>query len=54
MNYDEIKETCRVDWSEKFNYLCVDMSKNKDDAKYRSFNERKNTYIECVPETEPF
>ena len=27
MIYDEIKELCRVAWSEKFNYLCLDMTK---------------------------
>ena len=28
MLYDEYKEMCRVAWREKFNYLCIDMSKN--------------------------
>ena len=28
MLYDEFKEMCRVAWREKFNYLCIDMSKN--------------------------
>ena len=43
MNYDEFKEMCRVAWSEKFNYLCIHMSKNKNEIKYRIFNESKNT-----------
>ena len=30
------------------------MSKNKNEGKYRIFNESKTTYIECIPETEPF
>ena len=30
------------------------MTKNKNDGKYHIFNESKNTYIECVPETEVF
>ena len=54
MIYDEFKEMCRVAWSEKFNYLCIDMTKNKNDGKYRIFNESKTTYIDCIPETEPF
>ena len=54
MIYDEFKEMCRVAWSEKFNYLCIDMTKNKNEGKYRIFNESKNTYIECVCETEAF
>ena len=29
MIYDEFKEMCRVAWSEKFNYLCIDMTKKK-------------------------
>ena len=51
---DEFKEMCRVDWSEKFNYLCIDMTKNKNEGKYRFFNESKTTYIECISETELF
>ena len=30
------------------------MSKNKNDGKYRIFNESKTTYIDCIPETNPF
>ena len=33
MIYDEFKERCRVAWSEKFNYLCIDMTKNKNEGK---------------------
>ena len=53
MIYDEFKEMCRVAWSEKFNYLCIDMTK-KNEGKYRIFNESKTTYIDCIPETEAF
>ena len=52
--YDEFEEMCRVVWREKFNYLCIDMTKNKSEGKYRIFNESKNTYIECIRETEAF
>ena len=27
MNYDEFKEMCYKAWSERFNYLCIDMAK---------------------------
>ena len=54
MIYDEFKEKCRVAWSEKFNYLCIDMTKNKNEGKYQIFNESKNTYIESISESEAF
>ena len=54
MKYDEFKEMCHKAWDEKYNYLCIDMTKNKNEGKYRIFNESKTTYIECIPETEPF
>ena len=54
MKYDEFKEMCHKAWIERFNYLCIDMVKNKKEGKYRIFNESKNTHIECIPETEPF
>ena len=41
---------CRVAWSKKFNYLCIDMTKNKNEGRYRIFNESKTTYIDCIPE----
>ena len=54
MKYDEFKEMCQKAWSERFNYLCIDITKNRDNGKYRVFNESKTTYIDCIPETEPF
>ena len=54
MKYDERKEMCHKACSERFNYLCIDIAKNKNGGKYRIFNESKTTYIECIPETEPF
>ena len=41
MEYGEFRETCRTAWSETFNYLCTDMTKNKKECKYRIFNENK-------------
>ena len=54
MNYDEFKQMCHNAWEEKYNYLCIDMTKNKNEGKYRIFNESKTTFIDCIPETEPF
>ena len=54
MKYDEFKEMCSFAWSEKFNYLCIDMAKNENEGKYRIFNESKNTYVDCICETEAF
>ena len=39
MKYDEFKEICHKAWSERFNYLCIDMTKNRYNGKYRIFNE---------------
>ena len=54
MKYDEFKEMCHKAWDENYNYLCIDVTKNKNEGKYRIFNESKTTYVECIPETEPF
>ena len=54
MNYDEFKLMCHKAWGERFNYLYIDTTKNKNEGKYRIFNESKTTYINCIPETEPF
>ena len=54
MKFDEFKEMCHKAWDERFNYLCIDMTKNKNDGKYRIFNENRPTYIDCICETEVF
>ena len=54
MRYDEFKETCSIAWSEKFNYLCIDMNEKTNEVKYRIFNESKTTYFDCICESEPF
>ena len=54
MKYDELKVMCHNYWSERFNYLCIDLIKNKSDGKYRIFNESKTTYTECNCESKPF
>ena len=38
MKYDEFNEMCQKAWSERFNYLCIDMGKNKKEGKHRIFN----------------
>ena len=54
MKYDKFKELCHKTWIERFNCLCIDATKNKNEGKYRIFNGSKNTYIECLPESELF
>ena len=46
----EFKEMCRHAWNEIFNYLCIDMNKNKNEGNYRIFNENQDTYNECICE----
>ena len=41
MKHDEFKEMCHKAWRERFNYLCIDIAKNKNDGKNRIFNEIK-------------
>ena len=54
MLYSELKKMCHKDWIENFNYLCIDMTKNESDGKYRIFNGSKNIYIEGIPESGAF
>ena len=54
MRYSEFKELCHKAWSERFNCLYIDMTKNENQGKCRTFKEKKNTYIECILESEPF
>ena len=54
MKYDEFKLMCHKAWDEKYNYLCIDVTRKKNEGKYRIFIESKTTYIDCIPETDPF
>ena len=54
MSYDEIKELCRKSWEEKYNYLCIDRSKKRDQGRYFICNESIKTYIEATPQTKAF
>ena len=49
----EFREMCHKGWNERFSYLCIDMTKNKDEGKYCIFNESKTIYIESIPASEP-
>ena len=51
MLHSEFKEMCHKAWSERFNYFCIDMTKNKNEGKFRVFNGSRNTYFECIPES---
>ena len=52
MVYSEFQEMCRKAWSKRVNYLCIHMTKIKNDGKNRIFNESKIPYIERVCENE--
>ena len=52
--YDEFEEMCHKACIERFNYLCTDMAKNRNEGKYPIFKESKTTYFECIPETDSF
>ena len=54
MKYDAFNEMCHKAWSERSNYLCINLTKNRDNGKHRIFNEIKTTYIDFIPETNPF
>ena len=54
MSYDEYKEIGRKSWEDECNYLCIDGSEKRDQGRYCIYNERKNPYRECTPETKPF
>ena len=46
--YDEFKEMCRVAWSEKFNYLCIDMRKKIKMKVYIIFSTKVKPHILIV------
>ena len=49
-----LKDICHETWSERFKNLRIDMTLNKIEGKYRTFNGGKNIYNECCPETTAF
>ena len=54
MSYDDFKDLWRKSWEDDCNYLCIDISKKRDQEKYYLCNEGKNTFIGSTPETKPF
>ena len=55
MKYDEFKEMCYETWSEKYNYLCIDMgSRNRKESKYCILKENKNTFLNAFPRVKFF
>ena len=54
MTSDEFEQLCGKSWEEEYKYFCIDRSKKRDQGKYCVFNQSKNTYTECIPETKPF
>ena len=42
MKHDVFKERCRKALSENYNYFCNDLSRNRNDGKYRMFIASKN------------
>ena len=44
MNYDEFKLMCHKAWDGKYNYLCIDMTKNKNDGKH-VYSTKTKTYM---------
>ena len=50
MSYDEFKELCRKSWQD-YNYLCIDISKKRDQGRYCICNEsKKNAYRSNTPD----
>ena len=45
MKYCGIRVICREAWIENFNYLYIDMTRDKKESKYRNFNERKKKFF---------
>ena len=43
MLYAEFKELCHKTWSERLNYVSIDVTENKNEGKFFMFNENKNT-----------
>ena len=52
--HDEFEKICRKAWSDKFIYLCFDITEKKNDGIYPRSNESKKTYFECLCEGEAF
>ena len=54
MNYDAFKQLCRKTWGNGDYYLCFDGSTKRYQVRYWIRDKSKETFIECIPETNPF
>ena len=54
MSYGEFNELCREAWKEKYNYLEINMLKDKNESKYKICNEFNPNYKIFNPQTELF
>ena len=54
MLYSEFKEMCRKTWRERLNYLSFDMTKHKNDGKYRIFSEKKTHILKVFAKVNLF
>ena len=43
MLYSEFEEMCRKAWSEKINFIFIDLTRFRNEGKYSFFKESKNT-----------
>ena len=54
MSYEEFKELYRKPWKEKYNYLLINIQKDKNGKKYLICNETNPNYKIFNPQTDPF
>ena len=54
ISFDDFKQICRKLWEEEYNYLCIDISKERDQGKFCICKESENTNNEYIPETKSF
>ena len=54
MKYDEFKEMCHKAWDERFNYLCIDMTKNKKKVNIVFSMKVKPHILIVIPKQNPF
>ena len=54
MSYDEFKSLCKEAWRDKYNYLLIGRSGDKNGRKYMICNESNPQYQVFSPQTDPF
>ena len=53
ISYGEFKRLCSEAWNEKFNYLLINRSEDKNGSSYRICNESNSNYKIFIPQTDP-